>query len=312
MPLRNTKNRKTIIVACHDAGGAEIVSAYVLKHRMRSRFVLYAAGPAGAVFERKKLRYAAVKGIGHAAQEARRAFDDHPDASLLLTGTSAAGSPFETAFMREAKLRGMRTASYLEHWVNYRERFGYPAPGWRRDLPDEIWVGDRAAEKLARSLFPPKAVRIRSVPNLYFADIRKRFRALRGKGSRARAALFLSDPTGYERAALESLLRLLVERKFKGEVIVRLHPVEPLGKYADLFERYRDILELKESKGGDILADIVRSRVVIGGRSNALVLAALCGKRTVSVIPAGSKDAPLPFEGIRNVRGLKAADIFDL
>jgi len=304
-----SRDKKKILTVCHDTGSAEVVSAYAAKNRGRFSFASYAAGPAVPVFDRRKLRFAAIRDIKHARNEARGILEKHADAVLLLSGTSGGGSPLETAFIREAKRRGMRTASFLEHWVSYRERFSYPAAGWRKNLPDEIWVGDRAAERIACRLFPMKIVKVKFVPNPYFAEIKERFRALHKRKGSPRDILYLSDPVGYERAVLEDLLRLLVKTKSRRELIIRLHPVEPRDKYIGLVKRFGDKLRIRESKGGDLLQDIAKSSLVVGGRSNALVLAFLCGKKVIGVIPSGAKDKPLPFEGIKNVKRLSAKDL---
>ena len=39
---------------------------------------------------------------------------------------------------------------YLDHWMNYRERFGYPSQGWQKNVPAELWVGDSHALTLVK------------------------------------------------------------------------------------------------------------------------------------------------------------------
>ena len=49
------RTKKNILIECHDAGGAEVISAYVKKQKAQYRFLCIARGPAKKIFARKGL-----------------------------------------------------------------------------------------------------------------------------------------------------------------------------------------------------------------------------------------------------------------
>ena len=293
------KLRNKVLVVCNDAGGAEIVSAYVRVHEKIYAFSCFATGPAAAIFKRKKLGRLLIT-----SAKARRML---PSADALLTGTGWS-SDVERTFIRAAKESGTRTAAYLDHYVHYRERFGYPTRGWEENLPDELWVGDRHALSLARKSFSGLPVRL--VPNLYWRDARERYQKLR-KRFRAKpdAVLFMSEPgrgVFDEQALLESVLKAAASSGRRQSVIIAHHPSESRQKYAGLMKRYKTSVDFR-SEHDDRLYDFLRAKVVIGMQSMGLVMALLCGKETVSLLPRGMS-CSLPQQDIIRIHdaaGLK-------
>jgi len=141
-------------IVCHDAGGAEIISSYILQESLVVRFCL--EGPAIKIFERK---------LGTIKRESL--LEVINNSSSLLCGTSWE-SDLEWDSIKEANNQGKKVVSFLDHWVNYQERFV------RNDiilLPDEIWVGDVYAKVIAKNCFPN--LKIKLVENPYFSEITK-------------------------------------------------------------------------------------------------------------------------------------------
>lgn len=121
-----------IAVVSHDAGGAEILASYIRRAGLDCQLVL--DGPAERVFERKLGAFVGVD-LGTALR--------HSD--WVLCGSSYPAN-FELEAIKQAREQGKRSVVFLDHWINYRQRF-------ERDdftvLPDEIWVGDADAERIA-------------------------------------------------------------------------------------------------------------------------------------------------------------------
>lgn len=298
---KREKNR--ILAVCHDAGGAEIVSAYVKKNIGRYDFSCVAPGPAKKIFKRKKL----VKLIAPGGKSPLELLSGAKGFNMVLTGTSW-GSSVELDFIKEAKRRGVKSAAYLDHWTNYRERFGYPRKNWRENLPDEIWVGDKYAFSMAAGNF--KKIKVKFSPNLYFKEIKENC----GKSANAKpeGILFLSEPVGgsvncfgdaeREGASEFEILKMLLDfcagQKIKNKIIIRLHPSEKSRKYDKILPAYADKLNIAKSKNENLLDDIARAEVVIGMESMALVVSLMCGKKTVSFLPGERMKCPLPFPGV--------------
>ena len=272
----NPENKiKKIIVVANDAGGGEILAAYI-KTNPSLDFIPYTAGPAARIFEREGIVYKPA-----AVETAKQNLLQHQDIDLVLTGTGWM-TPIERLFIIEAKKLGLKTAAFLDHWVNYRERFGYPAVGWEHNLPDEIWVGDAAAEKLAKNYF--SGTTIRFIPNPYFTSFARRYQKLFQSGGEGRALLFIGEPTSYVQTVLEQLLDYLVAKQFTNPVILRPHPAEGPDRYDDILDKYSGKLTVSISKNRNILDEFLISRVVVGIESEALVLALYCAKPTLSFI----------------------------
>ncbi len=306
--MKNYKRRNVLIVS-HDAGGAEIVSAYVNKFKDEYNFKCLVLGPAADIFKRKKIKNLLNKG------EAIKLLDED-EFDLVLVGTSW-GSPIELEMIKEAKKRGVKSVAYLEHWVNYRERFGYPQKNWQANLPGEIWVGDKYALRLARKLF--KTVPVKLAANLYFQEIKDRYKKIsqKTKGEK-NLILFMSEPIAgavvnsfgrkmvlkfSEFEILEALLKYLSERKMKDRLVICYHPSEKRDKYDFLLARYKNIKAGRQSD--EILDDMARASLVIGMMGMILVVAYLCGKKVISFIPDKKVKYPLPFPEIIKIRNTK-------
>lgn len=308
----NIKNKGKILTVCHDAGGAEVISAYVKKNKKKFDFVCLAVGPTVKIFKRKKLGKHLI-----AENRARSLLIKKNVFKMVLTGTSWASS-IELDFIKVAKDRGIRAVSYLEHWKNYRERFGYPRRNWKKNLPDEIWLGDKYAFKLAGRLFSNLTLKL--VPNLYFKEIKEEFKKIRGKIGRKKnkGILFLSEPLASqincfgdkggkgltEFDILGAILSFLVQKNPGRRVIIRFHPSEKKNKYDDILSRYGR-LKIVKSKNKNILKDLNQVKLVIGMDSMALVISYLCGKKTISFLPPGSQKSYLPFKEIIKIRRIK-------
>src|SRR3989338_516030 len=166
--MNSKRRQKDILVIAQDAGGAEMLAAYIRKHARVYDFHIYAANPALGIFRRERLPSKKLK-----RSDLKKTIARHRGGSALL-GTGRPES-LEFAALKEIKRQSMTAAAYIDSWTNYRERFGYPRSGWRRNLPQEIWAGDSSAVALAKQYF--RTTRIHFVPNQYFTNVVSTYRA---------------------------------------------------------------------------------------------------------------------------------------
>jgi hypothetical protein len=141
-----------IAAISHDAGGAEILSSWLL--RCREPYCLVTDGPATDIFLRK---------IGD--RQSIPLAEAIEKCEWVLCSTSWQSS-LERRAISLAKAGGKRVVAFLDHWVNFKERFQEDGV---EVLPDEIWVGDVEAEKIARACFA--TIKIVLKPNPYFEDL---------------------------------------------------------------------------------------------------------------------------------------------
>jgi len=291
-----------IALVSHDAGGAEILSSHSARHPGDFLFVL--EGPARKVFERK---LGSIESMP--LEEAVR------QSASILCGTSWQ-SDLELDAIVMARSLGKRSVAFLDHWVNYRERF---IRSGEITLPDEFWVGDTVAETMARNVFPGRPVQL--VGNPYFDDVRREFAdlpAARPRGTKSLRVLYVCEPIrahalrmfgderhrGYvEEEALRYFLSNVdalgqpVER-----ILIRPHPSEPVDKYEWTRQEFKLPIEI----GGErtLVEEIAESDVVVGCESTAMIVGLLAGRRVVSCVPPGGRTCALPHSEIEHYHRL--------
>ena len=290
--------KKKVLVVTHDAGGTEIIAAYVKKHRAMQEFRVYTNGPGATIFRRERIPFTRVKN-GRAA--IRRIVERNKDVDLALVALKGWMTNIEWTAREEAMRTGLRTAVYLEDWRKYRERFGYPEKGWEKNVPDELWAGDPSAYKLARRLFKKTRTFVRMVPNEYFKTVSLRVGKLR-RSSRREEYLFLSSPIQEFEGVVTDIFEQL-SKKRGSNLCIRLHPADKKSRYSSLVRKYRSRVTTRVSHTKDIAADFARAKVAFGTKSVALAVAAHCHLPAFSIAP--QSDAPLP--GVVHVKNIAAA-----
>ena len=298
----------TTAVVAHDAGGAEILSSLLRRQGegWRAGHVLALDGPARRIFERKLGKIECV-GLEAAMGQA----------SSLLCGTGWQ-TDLEVRAIALAHHLGKRSVAFLDHWVNYRERF---VRNGKLELPDEIHVGDAYAFERAHAAFPQLPV-VR-VENPYFLDLQEQF------AKQAPPAphdglnfLYVCEPVrepalrqfGNERHwgyTEDDALRYFLDnvRLFGqpvGRIVVRLHPSEPAGKYDAIVADYA--LPVSFSSGRELAADIGDSDWVAGCNSMAMVMGLLAGRHVICCIPPGGPPCVLPQSDIRSLQAVTAGE----
>ena len=304
--------KKFIGVIAHDAGGAELVSSYIRKNLSFSQCQFSIHGPAVRIFEGK-----------FDAIDNKPVSDVVSNAAWILCGTSWQ-SDVEYSALRLARSIGIKSISYLDHWVNYQKRF---ERNGIEILPDEIWLTDEYAKKNAEKEFAGKYVLLSTAGNPYLEEVEVQYRLLSSKLNINMAkkngirVLFVSEPVsesalktygnknywGY--TEYEALNYFYSNRKFLKsdivELMIRPHPAESKNKYNEMARNF----DLQVSFGGEksLLEEIVGSDIVIGCDSMALVIARIAKKRVISIIPDGGKFGAIPQEGIERLQDIIAS-----
>lgn len=290
-----------VSVVSHDAGGAEILSSWL--NRIDCSASVVAAGPAEAIFRRKcpQAEFLAL------------------DAALAKSTWVLCGTGWQSSFERQAIARGRvlgkKTVAFLDHWVNYRERFDEAGLSV---LPDEIWVGDVEAERIARDLFDATPVVLQ--PNPYVEDLLAEIARVQKvrSGSAASRILYVCEPVadhalaqygnerhwGYtEHDALSFFLTNVTALGQRIDAItIRPHPSEPGDKY----QWAQDLALLPVQFGGKhtLLEETLAADIVVGCESMAMVVGLLAGKRVISAIPPGGRPCQLPHREIEHMQRL--------
>jgi hypothetical protein len=294
VPAGPAQLRGPLVVVAHDAGGAEVLSSLVARGGLPAgievRLVLQ--GPARAVFERK---------VG--VVQSSPLLQAMHDAAMLLAGTGWQSS-LEYDALCLAREQRLPALAFLDHWVNYRQRFERQGITC---LPDALWVGDDDALALARRVLPERPAFL--VPNPYFEAMREELAALaqaRAPGAGLRV-LYVCEPVrepalrlhgserhwGYtEEEALSFALAHLPALGPIASLVVRPHPSESPAKYDAQLRGCA--WPVTRGGGASLLAEMAASDVVIGCNSMAMVIGLLAGKRVFCAIPPGGAACALP------------------
>lgn len=292
-------------VVAHDAGGAEIISSYIRRQQLNCIFCL--GGAAVEVVDRK---------IGEVKALPLESLIAQSDS--LLCGTSSI-SDLEWSAIGKAKEAGKHCAVVLDHWVKYRERFvRYGEWHW----PDEVWVGDENAARIAAETLPniPQTL----VPNAYLLDVADKVRAFSSSDHRLNRGLnilYVCEPISDDGTVprgdecdmgfteFDALSYFLSNLSAFGadvkRIVIRPHPKERLNKYHSVLKEFD--LPLMWDNKNTLLDQIAESDIVAGCTTMAMVVGLVAGKRVVSCIPPGVKMAPLPQPEIASMSDLIAA-----
>lgn len=288
-------------VCCHDAGGSEIISSYVLREKLDPLFCL--SGPAVEIFERKLGKINNIK-----IREAISQID------WLLCGTSWQSS-LEWEALELAKQQKVHSVTFLDHWVNYHERF---VRSNVKHLPDEIWVGDVYAKVIAKNCFPN--LKIKLVENPYFSEITKILNKFKSSNLKSNGVLYVCENIsdhmhlqhgdvnylGYtEHDSLKFFLDNLekINKNIK-TIIIRPHPSEmnPEVKYSWIKQHSsRLFYDIHFSKEDSLFQDILDCKIVVGAESMAMVIALQFERRVISSIPLAQPYFSLPFDKIEHL-----------
>lgn len=290
-----------IAVISHDAGGAEILSSWLCQNEQPYCLVL--SGPATSIFQRK-LHNNEIISLERAIEMC----------DWVLCGTSWQSSLEKEAVIR-AKAAQKKVITFLDHWVNYLGRFKLNGV---ITYPDEIWVGDLDAEKIAKQIFPE--LKISLILNPYLNEIIREIELIEEipHNSNICSVLYVCEPIsefsrlvygdenylGYsENQALEFFFNNVNMLGCElSKLTIRPHPSENKSKYN--WTKKLSPVETVISSTKSLAEQISEADIVIGCESMAMVVALWAKKRVISSIPIGGKTCQLPQDEIEHLQFL--------
>ena len=288
-------------VCCHDAGGANLIGAWLAAEPV-AELRLCAQGPARGIF------------AAMLPQQASAPLEAALDGAKCLLSGSGWAADLEHDARVAACRSGIASLAVLDHWVNYGARF---VRNEVEALPDAFVVTDAAAAMLAQETFGA-ARPILTWRNRYLENEAARVRALsvRPPATPPARLLVVLEPVredwaqGAQQApefrALDYLMQnlaALTPRPQELEVRLRPHPSEPESKYRAWTQRQPDA-QVKLSTGAPLASDLAWADAVAGLQSYALVVALASGRRAISYLPPGAPPCSLRYPGIERLAAL--------
>lgn len=261
MDLQKFKNK---LVICKDAGAANMIYSN-LNNIKYSRYYCYLKGPAKQIFKSKKFIHI-------------RKPINLKNFELIITGTSV--DKFELNFISRAKVEGVRSITFLDHWTDYKKRFLLKK---KLILPNEIVAFDDHSFKLIKKLLVrqlrKKKLIISINKNNYLKNIgntinkKNDLLILSSNYDRLNNRYFSDDKIIYN---LFKDKISFFKRKNINNFFLKYHPSENTKKFLPLVKRlkYEFDIDLKISND-DLKKIIKKTKFVIGYNSFALVIAKL-------------------------------------
>jgi hypothetical protein len=277
-----------IAVVAHDSGAANHIIAWSKKVD-QNRMHVCLAGPALKLWE-IAFPHASISTLTDALSNAKS----------LLSGTGWA-SNLEHDARKMARKLGIKSVAVVDHWTNYRNRF---VRNGEEVLPDEIWVIDNHAQKIAETEFPN--THIVQLPNLYLDNLVKEVLSNEARltGDAESHVLYVLEPIRQvwggdklpgELQALDFFVKKM-DLLLLGDnpsIKLRLHPSETIGKYDQWMEAQKG-LKVTLDDSLTLAESIAWSDVVVGCQTYAMVVALAAGKRVISSIPPWAPPCVLP------------------
>ena len=296
-----------ILIVCHDAGGAEIVSNYI-KNKKIKKCIYCVKGPAIKIFK-KNIKNFCNKSTIKSFSKIKK----------LLIGTSIK-SKHELKYLVYAKKLNIYSLCFLDHWTNYKRKLTLNK---EVILPDEFLVGDIYSKNIARKIF--KKTKISLIQNPYFKEISLKIKMMKKKDKKKNNfnILYLTEPLrnqakylynnylyyGYDEfSSFNNFLKYISVIKKKNSnlnsINIRFHPSEGNTKYKKILNKYKK-LNLKISKEKDLIKDINQNDYIVGCETTALVVALIAKKKVFCSIPKKGKKSSLPYKNIMHISKLR-------
>ncbi len=276
-------NLKSILIVSHDAGGANLLAHWCMRWQSRVNFIYKLAGPALNIFKSLNLAQAMIE-----------QYPPPVSVDSVVTSTGWQTS-YEYDAIQWASQHNIQSASYLDHWVNYQDRFV-------RDgisiYPDEIWVGDQDALNLAKQVFRSNNIKVRFIRNQYFCDLKHK---VASHCTKSDSILICLEPirNGITYSDVyPRLVHYLSESKFQtNRVLIRDHPSGcDTGRelLSNLLKPNFDVTISQQP----LWQDLTDASAVVGYQSSVLAYACYLNIAAISFLPVDKLEPILPHKDI--------------
>jgi len=292
-----------IILFSHDSGVSDNITNIIkaFENDFEWYFFAYKESPAWKLCEKKSLNNILIdmKTVENMKDEILKI-----KPNFIYLGTSWQNKVF-LDFIKLGKELNISTVVAMDHWVNYRERFGYPEKNWRKNLPDFITVNDKYGYKIAKDFD------FKNIIKLKFNTLLKDFKELKNiKIKEKNQLLYVSEPTkqvaqksfgnsdywGFNEFEIAETLCENLDTFQVNTIMIRLHPSDKKEKYDYLLQKYKNIkIKIQDPFKSPLLHSLQESKIVIGIDGFVLYEAMLLGKRSISYIPSNKRECFVPL-----------------
>jgi hypothetical protein len=201
-----------------------------------------------------------------------------------------------------------KTIAFLEHWINYKERF---LRNKKLYLPNEMYVGDKYAKKIAQKLF--KNLPVKLIKNPYwknFCNELKKFKKRKAENKKEVILYFTENlkqinkinKTNINFSDFDAINFFFSNIEYISKkidkIIFRVHPSESFKKYKKIILKYSDKFNIEVSKKNKLIEDIANCDIAVGCQTMAMVMALFANKKVFSSVPIKNYNKILPHKKI--------------
>lgn len=280
-------------VVCFDAGGANQVFSFLENNKPESLYLML-GGPAKRLINNFTFNGQLVNDLSELLNKV----------DTLITGTGWA-SDLEHSARLHAKICGKSSIAILDHWVNYRNRF---IRNGTYIIPDEVWVVDEYAYKLAKLELP--RVSIFQIRDYYSINQLSKISPI--NPSTPNQMLYLFEPMqqnwGRKLAGEFQAFNYLIDNfhalnlPSDTRIIIRPHPSDDPQKFTG-FLNHKNYPQIILDQG-ELSNSISQSKWVAGCQTYALTLAIKSGRVAYCSLPPWAPDCQLPHKELVHLKNI--------
>ena len=303
---------KKIVLFFYDSGPSDNVTNIIQKYKNKAKYYLFVDknSPAYKIAKNKSLDNILID-ISTISNIKKEIQSIAPD--FIYAGTSWQNK-IHLDFIQYAKQLQIPSVAAMDHWVNYRERFGYPQKDWQNNKPDFITVNDKYGYKIAKRFGFENIIKLKFYTLL--KDI-KRFekQSIQEKNE----ILFISEPTkkvakthfndenywGFNEFDLVETTIKNLQYLQTINIKIRLHPSDEEGKYDYLHKKYKNLnITTEDPYSNPLLDSVASSKVIIGVDGFVLYVAKVLGKYSISYIPNNKRECVVPIFNQNHIKSI--------
>jgi len=282
-----------ISVVANDAGGANQIVSF-LRNNINNKTSIqpYMNGPAKKIWQ---LNFPEI----HLANSIENAL---VGTKILISGTGWQTN-IEKKARADAKKNKIKSIAFLDHWVNYKERFIYKDA---LQMPDELWVVDKYAFEIATNIFSNIPIKI--VDDFYLKD---QLKLINEPALESNQLLYILEPIRDnwgksiqgEFQALDYFFRNIhkLELPENTIIVLRPHPSESRSKY-EIYKKNHDYEVKIESDNTTLASSISSSKWVAGCQSYAMSIAIAANRNVICSLPPAAPYCKLPHINIKHLK----------
>ena len=285
-----------ILFICGQFSGAQYIYPILYKWSCEKMFQwnVVASGFSCDYLKQKNIRFKEIK--KNSTIEVSR-YIDFIKPRLIITSSSI-NIDIEHLFILEGKKKSIPTASFIDIWTNYKNRFDYKG---EFIFPDNILaIDNRCKEEMIKDGIPDNIIKIIGQPYLDF--IAKKIPPL-GKNillAGQPIKKYFGKSFGFDETDLRKIFLKTINKAKISKILNTIHPEEKFDKKDEKFNIF-----FQKGKG---ITDVIDSHTVLGVFSMQMIIGYLWGRKVASIQPNILENDPSPLSRWKLIPLLRNVD----